>query len=267
MSMLPVLLLLLLLHSTCNASLSHRGSTSSVHSDATIVVPTHDLSRKITTTHPTPMTWDVYGVIPTLESVVEYGANAKNTSQQVAIKHTIATELDTEIHLDHPRIVKLLGWSRIKHFPMDRAVLVHEWAPHGTLYDLIRDTPEKFDRVQAKILLRDILDAMLYLEEDANVDYGDWRDENVFIFSSPDRPNMYRAKISDFDKSKLGMDHHAYLMDSRLLAKLIEVVMWHTRDLSRQDQEELSELIRVLSDMNNGNRWTARQASESPWFS
>ncbi|KAM3146451.1 hypothetical protein pb186bvf_001420 [Paramecium bursaria] len=99
----------------------------------------------------------------------------------------LAWEIKIQYLLDHPNIVKLYTFFQTT----TEIVLVLEYCPHGQLYDLLQQQPNKrFTEREAAIFTQQVTMALMYIHNN-DVIHRDIKPENILL-------SYGQAKIADF---------------------------------------------------------------------
>lgn len=104
------------------------------------------------------------------------------------IEHQVKREIEIQSHLRHNNILRLYGYFHDKQ----RVYLILEYAPKGTLYNLLQTHPNKrlTEQIAAKYI-RSLADAVIYLHQ-CDVIHRDIKPENLLLGQHDD------LKIADF---------------------------------------------------------------------
>lgn len=104
------------------------------------------------------------------------------------IEHQVKREIEIQSHLRHNNILRLYGYFHDKQ----RVYLILEYAPKGTLYNLLQTHPDKrlSEKTSAKYI-RSLADALIYLHQ-CDVIHRDIKPENLLLGQYDE------LKIADF---------------------------------------------------------------------
>ncbi|XP_055377789.1 uncharacterized protein LOC129609706 [Condylostylus longicornis] len=112
----------------------------------------------------------------------------KKQIQETNVEHQVRREIEIQSHLKHPNILRLFGYFH----DATRIYLILEYAPKGTLYDALKEQPEKrFDEKTTAGYINSLSSALLYLHE-RNVIHRDIKPENLLL------GHKGELKIADF---------------------------------------------------------------------
>lgn len=105
-------------------------------------------------------------------------------------------ELDILKHVQHPNILTLED----SFCTVNALVLITERANGGDLFDAIHQH-HNYDEIAARKIFRQLLEAIKYLHEEANVIHRDLKPENILLMDRSD--DCANVRICDFGVSKM----------------------------------------------------------------
>ncbi|KAK8876526.1 hypothetical protein M9Y10_006742 [Tritrichomonas musculus] len=117
------------------------------------------------------------------------------------LKTNISREVNIMSKIDHPSILKFIGYSPVNFKRQPKPVIVTEYSPNGTLKDLINSSRDSddlnyFNPTYKIIMIYGIASALSYLHSH-NIIHRDLKPDNILI----DENNL--PKIADFGLSKV----------------------------------------------------------------
>ena len=119
-------------------------------------------------------------------------------------KENIIKEVNLLKNLNHPNIVKFLDFYE----EADKIYIVMEYYEGGTLKQYIQDNQNKINEDKARIIIKQLLNALSYLHYVCDICHRDIKPENIMLLKKDD---INTIKLLDFGLSSDSFESKSYM--------------------------------------------------------